>query len=48
MLSNKSLGIAGVVMLGTVALLGTNAANAIIDVSEGDGGHKVSPWRRWI
>jgi hypothetical protein len=29
MLSNKSMGIAGVAMLGTVAFLGTNAANAI-------------------
>ena len=38
MLSNKSLGIAGVAMLGTVALLGTNAANAAINVSQGSGG----------
>ena len=33
MLSNKSLGIAGAAMLGSVALLGTNAANAAIDLS---------------
>ena len=32
MLSNKSLGIAGAAMLGTAALLGTNAANAIINL----------------
>ena len=33
MLSNKPLGIAGAAMLGTVALLGTNAANAVINLS---------------
>ena len=32
MLSNKSWGIAGAAMLGTAALLGTNAANAVITV----------------
>ena len=32
MLSNKSFGIAGVAMLGTAALLGTNAANALINL----------------
>ena len=32
MLSNKSMGIAGVAMLGTVAILGTNAANAALDL----------------
>ena len=32
MLSNKSMGIAGVAMLGTVAILGTNAANAVLDL----------------
>ena len=32
MLSNKSFVIAGVAMLGTAALLGTNAANALIDL----------------
>ena len=42
MLSNKSLGIAGVAMLGTVALLGTNAANAAINVSSGAGGIKFA------
>lgn len=40
MLSNKSLGIAGVAMLGTVALLGTNAASAQINVSTSMGGLK--------
>ncbi len=34
--SKKSFGIAGVAMLGTVALLGTSAANAVVDLS-GDG-----------
>lgn len=33
MLSKKSFGIAGAAMLGTVALLGTNAANAAVDLS---------------
>ena len=32
MLSKKSFGIAGAAMLGTVALLGTNAANAVINL----------------
>ena len=32
MLSNKTWGIAGAAMLGTAALLGTNAANAVIDL----------------
>ena len=32
MLSNKFGGIAGAAMLGTAALLGTNAANAVIDL----------------
>lgn len=39
MLSKKSFGIAGAAMLGTVALLGTNAANAAmnLDADEADG-----------
>ena len=36
MLSKKSFGIAGAAMLGTVALLGTNAANAVIDLDDED------------
>ena len=36
MLSNKSFGIAGAAMLGTVALLGTNAAYAVINLDEMD------------
>ena len=36
MLSNKSLGIAGAAMLGSVALLGTNAANAAINLDSSD------------
>ena len=36
MLSKKSFGIAGAAMLGTVALLGTNAANAAIDLDADD------------
>ena len=35
MLSNKTWGIAGAAMLGTAALLGTNAANAVIDLDAG-------------
>ena len=34
MLSNKPIGIAGAAILGTVALLGTNAANAVINLDE--------------
>ena len=34
MLSNKSFGIAGAAMLGTVALMGTNAANAAINLDD--------------
>jgi hypothetical protein len=36
MLSKKSFGIAGAAMLGTVALLGTNAAYAVIDLDADD------------
>ena len=36
MLSKKSFGIAGAAMLGTVALLGTNAAYAVIDLDAED------------
>jgi hypothetical protein len=36
MLSKKSFGIAGAAMLGAVALLGTNAANAVINLDDAD------------
>ena len=36
MLSNKTWGIAGAAMLGTAVLLGTNAANARIDLDADD------------
>ena len=36
MLSKKSFGIAGAAMLGTVALLGTNAANAAMNLDDAD------------
>ena len=38
MLSKKSFGIAGAAMLGTVALLGTNAANAAMNLDDDDDG----------
>ena len=52
MLSKKSMGIAGAAMLGTAALLGTNAAQAIkvdggddpVDVRKGD---RARRWKRW-
>ena len=42
MLSNKSWGIAGAAMLGTAALLGANAANAVITIDNGRVGGSVS------
>ena len=48
MLSNKPLGIAGAAMLGTVVLLGTNAANAVInlDASAADKANAVATYAK--